>query len=85
MKRIFSVLVVSIVIFLSMAPISFAAGEYPNRPITIICPFSPGGLSDLQARAFAMAAEKYLGQPLVVVTKAGASGMVGVLAGAHGI
>jgi len=47
--------------------------------------FLSGGLSDLQARAFAMAAEKYLGQPVVVVTKAGASGMVGVLAGAQAV
>jgi tripartite-type tricarboxylate transporter receptor subunit TctC len=83
MKKIFCVLGVSIVLVLSVALASFAAGDYPNRPITIICPFSPGGLSDLQARAFAMAAEKYLGQPVVVVTKAGASGMVGVLAGAQ--
>jgi tripartite-type tricarboxylate transporter receptor subunit TctC len=83
MKKIFSVLGMSIVLILSMAHASFAAGDYPNRPITIICPFTPGGLSDLQARAIAMAAEKYLGQPIVVVSKAGAAGMIGVLAGAQ--
>ena len=83
MKSIFRVLAVSIVLVLSGVRVSFAAGEYPNRPVTIVCPYSPGGLSDLQARTFSMAAEKYLGQPVVVVNKAGASGMVGAMAGAQ--
>ena len=80
MKVISYVLGVSIVLTLSMNHISFATEDYPNRPLTVICPYSPGGLSDLQARAFAMVAEKYFGKAVVVVNKAGASGMVGVLA-----
>jgi len=43
----------------------------------------PGGTLDLQARAWAAVAEKYLGQPVVVVNKPGATGMVGGLAGAQ--
>jgi tripartite-type tricarboxylate transporter receptor subunit TctC len=83
MKKSFCLLVMSIVFILSVAHLSFAAADFPNRPITIICPMSPGGLVDLQVRAFAMAAEKYLGQPVVVINKAGAAGMVGSLAGAQ--
>ncbi len=83
MKRILSVLGIGAVLILRMPPLSDAAGEYPNRPITIISPYPPGGMTDLHARSFAQAAQKYLGQPLVVVTKPGAGGMIGVQAGAQ--
>ena len=84
MKVVSYVLGVSIALTLSISHISFAAEDYPNRPLTVICPYSPGGLSDLHARSFAMVAEKYFGKPVVVVNKAGASGMVGALAVAQG-
>ena len=59
------------------------AAEYPTRPITLINPMPPGGTLDLQSRAFASVAEKVIGQPVVVVNKAGATGMIGGLAGAQ--
>jgi tripartite-type tricarboxylate transporter receptor subunit TctC len=62
--------------------VSFAA-DYPTKPITLINPMPPGGTLDIQARAFAPVAEKMLGQPVVVVNKTGATGMVGGLAGAQ--
>jgi tripartite-type tricarboxylate transporter receptor subunit TctC len=63
---------------------SWAGGaEYPTRPITMINPMPPGGTLDLQSRAFASVAEKLLGQPVVVVNKPGATGMIGGLAGAQ--
>ena len=80
MKKILWISVISIVLTINMAPISYAAGDYPNRPITIICPFTAGGLADFMARTFAMSAQKYLGQPLVVVNKPGASGTLGAAA-----
>jgi tripartite-type tricarboxylate transporter receptor subunit TctC len=83
MKKALWMLAISIVLTLSVAPISYAAGDYPNKPVTIIVPFTPGGLADLTARTFAMSAEKYLGQPLVVANKPGAAGMIGSLAGAQ--
>jgi tripartite-type tricarboxylate transporter receptor subunit TctC len=57
--------------------------EYPTRPITLINPMPPGGTLDLQSRAFASVAEKVIGQPIVVVNKPGATGMIGGLAGAQ--
>jgi tripartite-type tricarboxylate transporter receptor subunit TctC len=80
MKKILWISVMSIVLTINMAPISYAAGDYPNRPITIICPFTAGGLADFMARTFAMSAQKYLGQPLVVVNKPGAGSLIGSLA-----
>ena len=62
--------------------VSFAA-DYPTKPISLINPMPPGGTLDIQARAFAPVAEKMMGQPVVVVNKTGATGMVGGLAGAQ--
>jgi len=80
MKKTLSIIVVSVI--LALVQISFAA-DYPTKPITLINPMPPGGTLDLQARAYSSIAEKILGQPIVVVNKPGATGMVGTLAGAQ--
>ena len=68
-------------------PLAFGSGalaaDYPTKPITLINPQAPGGTLDVQARAFASVAEKIVGQPVVVLNKTGATGMVGALAGAQ--
>jgi tripartite-type tricarboxylate transporter receptor subunit TctC len=57
-------------------------GAYPERPITLIVAYPPGGGTDLVARALAPYIEKYLGggAKLVVVSRAGAGGEVGFAA-----
>ena len=76
-----SIKLLSILItFLVIVDVSFAA-DYPTKPITLINPQAPGGTLDIQARAFASVADKMLGQPVVVVNKTGATGMVGGLQG----
>ena len=55
-----------------------AQEKFPSRPVQIVSPFPPGGPVDLHARAIAPVLEKYLKQPVVVVTKAGAAGAVGI-------
>ena len=55
-----------------------AADEpYPTRPITIVNPFPPGGLSDVITRPLAAVMEPLLKQPVVIVNKSGAAGAVG--------
>ncbi len=54
-----------------------ASAEYPERAITIVVPYPPGGITDLGARALAEAMEKHLQQPVVVVNKAGGSTTIG--------
>lgn len=54
-----------------------AQEPYPNRPITVVAPFPPGGVADLTARPVAAAMEKGLKNPVVVVNKTGAAGAVG--------
>lgn len=54
------------------------ADTYPSKQIELVVPFSPGGGTDLVARAFADTAKKYLSQPLGVVNKTGGGGAVGL-------
>ena len=53
------------------------AQQFPNRPITMIVPFPPGGIADITGRPLAVSMAKQLGQPVVVENKAGAGGAVG--------
>jgi tripartite-type tricarboxylate transporter receptor subunit TctC len=53
------------------------AQPYPNRPITMIVPFPPGGIADITGWPLAIAMAKTLGQNVVVENKAGAGGAVG--------
>ena len=50
--------------------------DYPTKPIEVIVGYPPGGGTDMIARAVADAAPKYVGQPLVVINKAGATGTI---------
>ncbi|MBX2881459.1 MAG: tripartite tricarboxylate transporter substrate binding protein [Granulosicoccus sp.] len=59
------------------ASFSALAGDYPERPITLVAPYGPGGASDLSARMIAGAAPAHLGQPILAINKTGAAGVVG--------
>jgi tripartite-type tricarboxylate transporter receptor subunit TctC len=54
-----------------------AQDKYPERPVTIIVPFAAGGVSDQVVRAYARAAEPFLGQPILVDNKPSAGNTVG--------
>jgi tripartite-type tricarboxylate transporter receptor subunit TctC len=54
-----------------------AAAAYPERPITMICPWGAGGGTDATARIVASVLEKELGVPVNVVNRTGGSGVVG--------
>jgi tripartite-type tricarboxylate transporter receptor subunit TctC len=54
-----------------------AFAEYPEKPIRLIVPFAPGGVTDTSGRVVAEALSRRLGQPIVVENKAGASGNIG--------
>ena len=58
-------------------PLFAAAQGFPAKPITLICPWPPGGATDVHLRKFAEIAAKYLGQPVVIDNKPGGGGMVG--------
>jgi tripartite-type tricarboxylate transporter receptor subunit TctC len=83
MKRTVSLFTAILAMVILGGTIPRAAAEYPERAVTIINPQSPGGAHDATGRAFAAVAEKYLGKPMVVVNKAGASTMIGTIAAAQ--
>ncbi|HEY7243760.1 MAG TPA: tripartite tricarboxylate transporter substrate binding protein [Xanthobacteraceae bacterium] len=62
---------------------SRAQEAYPNRAITIINPFPPGGASDVVTRPLAAVLEPIVHNPVVIDTKAGAAGQVGAQVAAH--
>lgn len=62
---------------LAVTAIPLCALAYPDKPITLVIPFSAGGDADLAGRNLAQAAQTVLKQPLVPVNRVGASGAIG--------
>ena len=66
------------VLAVSTLPLPEAQSQYPVKPMVIIVAFAAGGDSDISARNLAQHAPKYLNnQPLVVLNRVGASGLMG--------
>ena len=57
--------------------IAQTATNYPNRAITIIVPFTPGGPTDIYARIVATKMQEHWGQPVVVDNRPGGTGTLG--------
>lgn len=55
-----------------------AKADFPDRPITLVIPFSAGGGTDVTGRLFARSLEKHAGRQVVVVNKTGAGGEIGM-------
>ena len=68
---------------LAIACAAPARAEWPERPITIIVPFPPGGPNDLLGRLLAAELGKKFNQTVIVENKAGAVGDIGITAGAR--
>src|SRR3954470_20520385 len=62
----------------STTPVAIAQSTYPDKPITMIVPFPPGGVADTVARPVAEALGRELKQPVVVENRAGAGGALGI-------
>jgi tripartite-type tricarboxylate transporter receptor subunit TctC len=56
------------------------AQTFPSRPVTLLVTFPAGGPTDIAGRALAEATSKYLGQPVVVENRPGATGTLGAAA-----
>jgi len=69
--------VMTSLLFIFGVPTWCAGVGYPEKPITMIVPFTTGGANDLDARAVAPLLEESLKQAVVVVNKAGANTLLG--------
>ena len=56
---------------------AFAQAAYPNKPITLICPYAAAGNADQRSRQLGRFLSTALGQPVIVDNKPGAGGNIG--------
>jgi tripartite-type tricarboxylate transporter receptor subunit TctC len=77
--RVLAFSILSACIFASGA----AAQSYPDRPVTIVVAFAPGGADDATARIIQDPMQKALGQPIVIENVSGAGGMIAAAKAAH--
>lgn len=70
-------LVSGLMAVMALSGISATAQEFPNKPIRIVVPYSPGGGTDAVARMMAQRLSITLGQSVVVENKPGASANIG--------
>jgi tripartite-type tricarboxylate transporter receptor subunit TctC len=75
-KGIIAILLVACFILIGNVAVQ-AETNYPNEPIKYVIPWNVGGRSDLMARIIAPTLGEILGQPVVVVSKPGGSGVMG--------
>jgi tripartite-type tricarboxylate transporter receptor subunit TctC len=73
-----SILLAVILTAINLFGSSVAAASYPDRPVTIIVGYPPGGPSDTLARRIADELSTLWKQPVVIKNKAGASGIIGM-------
>lgn len=65
---------------LALPAVPRAQARFPDRPISLIVPFPPGGTTDVQMRAFAEAASRHFGQQVLVENRPGAGSTLGAAA-----
>jgi tripartite-type tricarboxylate transporter receptor subunit TctC len=61
---------------LALAPLTGARAEYPEKPIRLVLPFPPGGVTDVVARLLSERLTAEFGQQVVVDNKTGAGGVI---------
>ena len=77
MRRWTWAFIVAMVGAIMLGALPVIAQDYPSKPIEVVVGFAPGGGTDMVSRAIADVAAKYIGQPLVVNNKPGATGIIG--------
>ena len=83
-RPVFALLILPLLLMLVVFPnfrgglaVADDAPSWPERAITVVVPFAPGGGGDILARTLQSGLSAELGKPVVIVNKSGAGGMVG--------
>ncbi len=61
---------------LLFVPLAAAQSAWPSKPIRVVVPFAPGGVTDSVARILSAKTQSILGQPMLIENKAGAGGAI---------
>ena len=77
MARTYAAIMLAAALGAGLAP---ARAEYPERAVTFVVPFAPGGSTDILSRMLAEALHDRLKQPFVVENRPGASMQIGTAA-----
>jgi tripartite-type tricarboxylate transporter receptor subunit TctC len=77
MKRCLMIVLVFALVWSLGGPL-WAAEPYPTKPVTFVVPWGAGGMTDVTARLMAEKFKVELGQPVLVLNKPGASGILGM-------
>ena len=73
-RRTMLVCVASLMASVFAAP---AIAAFPEKPVTVICPWTAGGGTDVLLRALSKEAERFLGQTITVSNQTGGAGAIG--------
>jgi tripartite-type tricarboxylate transporter receptor subunit TctC len=76
-RRALAAAALSACVLLAAALPAAAQSDYPNKQITVIVPYPPGGGTDVIARIVQDRLREKLGQPVVIENRAGAAGSIG--------
>jgi len=76
-KILLTVMIVFLIISFLFLSASSSEAAYPEKPVTMIVAYSPGGGTDTFARVIVKYAESYFGQPIIIENKPGAAGQIG--------
>ncbi|WP_202949828.1 Bug family tripartite tricarboxylate transporter substrate binding protein [Reyranella massiliensis] len=68
------------IVLAALVGLQAQAADFPDKPITVIVPFPPGGSSDVTARLVSKKMAERVGQSVVIENKGGANGSIGATA-----